>query len=340
MWMRNHHGRPVGEGDVAEIFAIAFANGSTYRNAISGFSSTGINPYNPNIFSDDDFAGSEVSDRPNPENIVQPSTSASSDTNASTLVMATSSAGSLQTDSNLQPSTSISVQSGSSLTASTSSSVDLGETEEVRLSFSSLISVPKSDRGIGKEQQGRKRKAAVAVLVTSSPFKKILQEKEVLRQEMLSAMQERKRKRQEELAENIKNNGEKGVRATSRPRGRKTKLDGTNNNRPTAIADEMVPLIKVNSAGLQKKNVKCAAKRKGKKAVKLNERQTVNVAQHENEKCECVVCRHIFGDLNDPLKDEEWVQCVSCLVGWQHVSCGETRGVFDEDQGFLCQDCV
>ena len=79
-------------------------------------------------------------------------------------------------------------------------------------------------------------------------------------------------------------------------------------------------LIEVNSVSLQKKNVNVAAKRRGKKAVKLNERQTdetVNVAQHENRKCECVVCPHIFGDLSDPLKHEEWVQCVSCSVGWQ-----------------------
>ena len=122
--------------------------------------------------------------------------------------------------------------------------------------------------------------------------------------------------RQEKIAEKIKKKGEKGAHATSRPRRRKTRLDGANKNR--AIADELVPLIEVNGVSLQKKNVKVAAKRRGKKAVKLNERQTyetVNVVQHENRKCECVVCQHIFGDLNDPLKHQEPSVCPAQLVG-------------------------
>ena len=94
-----------------------------------------------------------------------------------------SSAGPLRADSSMQPSTSGSSDPALSIIAA-STSVDIGQTEEkLQLSFPSRFSVPKSDQGTGRAQQGRKRKAAIAVLVTSPPVKKILQEKESLREQ-------------------------------------------------------------------------------------------------------------------------------------------------------------
>ena len=59
-WLRNHPGRIVSEGDIAELFAIAYGRAATTANACSGFQATGINPFNANLFSDEDFVASEV----------------------------------------------------------------------------------------------------------------------------------------------------------------------------------------------------------------------------------------------------------------------------------------
>jgi len=76
--------------------------------------------------------------------------------------------------------------------------------EKTELDFSNLILVPKNDRTSGASQSGRERKAALAVIFTSSPFKLQLQDVEVEKGKKLLAMQDRKRK-----AEEKKGNGKK-----------------------------------------------------------------------------------------------------------------------------------
>jgi hypothetical protein len=145
-WLRDHPGRAVSEANVAEIFALAYANAASNRNAVSAFSTTGIHPFNPDIFTDDDYAGADVSERPI----------------TSDPVASTSAAAAMMTSA-------VPDQTAPFVMTSTSAAPD----------FSNLISVPKSDRTSGASHSGRKRKAALAVLVTSSPFKQQLQDVEV-----------------------------------------------------------------------------------------------------------------------------------------------------------------
>ena len=63
-WLRSHPGRTVTIYEIPELVNEAQIMAITSRNIISGFKSTGIFPYNRNLFSDVDFAPSNLTDRP------------------------------------------------------------------------------------------------------------------------------------------------------------------------------------------------------------------------------------------------------------------------------------
>lgn len=80
-WMKNNPGKTMVIYNIPTLLKIALQNASSPRNITSAFQSTGIWPYNKNIFTDIDFMPSEVTDRPhtvtsesskaNPENCVE-----------------------------------------------------------------------------------------------------------------------------------------------------------------------------------------------------------------------------------------------------------------------------
>ncbi len=47
---------------MTEIFAAVYGKASCLRNAESAFRQTGIHPFNPSIFTDDDFLCADVTD--------------------------------------------------------------------------------------------------------------------------------------------------------------------------------------------------------------------------------------------------------------------------------------
>lgn len=59
-WLRSHPGEVVNLKHVAEIFGLAFAKAATMTTAINAFKSTGIFPFNPDVFIDSDFIASET----------------------------------------------------------------------------------------------------------------------------------------------------------------------------------------------------------------------------------------------------------------------------------------
>ncbi|CAB4068988.1 unnamed protein product, partial [Lepeophtheirus salmonis] len=63
-WGRDHNHQSATIYDMASLMGSAFISAATPRNIIRGFEAAGICPLNPNIFTDVDFALSEVSDRP------------------------------------------------------------------------------------------------------------------------------------------------------------------------------------------------------------------------------------------------------------------------------------
>lgn len=61
-WLKNHPGRTVSHFQVAELFKEAYNKAATIGNAVKGFSTTGIFPFNSNIFPEDMFAPADVTD--------------------------------------------------------------------------------------------------------------------------------------------------------------------------------------------------------------------------------------------------------------------------------------
>jgi len=66
-WMRNHPGKPMTIYDIPGLVSEALPKSVTPSNIMSGFRACGICPFNPDIFSEFDFAPSVPTDRPQPE---------------------------------------------------------------------------------------------------------------------------------------------------------------------------------------------------------------------------------------------------------------------------------
>lgn len=54
-WLWSHSNRIVRKLQIDSLFGEAYSRAATVQNAISGFSKTGIAPFNPNAFGDADF---------------------------------------------------------------------------------------------------------------------------------------------------------------------------------------------------------------------------------------------------------------------------------------------
>lgn len=63
-FMTNHPGFVILETNIASLFGEAYIKGANMHNAISGFKSCGIEPFDPNIFQKHDFAASATTDIP------------------------------------------------------------------------------------------------------------------------------------------------------------------------------------------------------------------------------------------------------------------------------------
>ena len=68
-WLVSHPGKTVSIYDIAEISGKAWAKVSMPVNIISGFSVSGISPFQPDRWKDEDFFLSQVTNRPNPETL-------------------------------------------------------------------------------------------------------------------------------------------------------------------------------------------------------------------------------------------------------------------------------
>ena len=66
-WQKRNPNMSITMFQVAAIFNEAYTSAATIKNAMSAFEACGIHPYNRDIFTDEDFAPAEVTDRPEPE---------------------------------------------------------------------------------------------------------------------------------------------------------------------------------------------------------------------------------------------------------------------------------
>ena len=63
-WMLRNPGKRVSDYDIVDIFRPAYLKATTPEKGIHGFEKTGIFPFNPDIFKEEDFAASLVTERP------------------------------------------------------------------------------------------------------------------------------------------------------------------------------------------------------------------------------------------------------------------------------------
>ncbi|XP_050499832.1 tigger transposable element-derived protein 4-like [Diabrotica virgifera virgifera] len=59
-YLTSHPGEKITPSEIAELFNLAFSRVATPEKAIKGFKETGIFPYNPDVFTDEDFAPAET----------------------------------------------------------------------------------------------------------------------------------------------------------------------------------------------------------------------------------------------------------------------------------------
>ncbi|XP_046662227.1 uncharacterized protein LOC124370172 [Homalodisca vitripennis] len=62
-FMVNNPGQTISDFKIGELLTIAYFKAATVGNAVSGFRSTGIEPYNPLVFDEHDFAASQTTDQ-------------------------------------------------------------------------------------------------------------------------------------------------------------------------------------------------------------------------------------------------------------------------------------
>jgi len=70
-WMLSHAGQRISQYDIAGLFGAAYLKTCTMEKAISGFRCTGLWPFNPDIFTEDDFLPSVVTDEPDPDTVAR-----------------------------------------------------------------------------------------------------------------------------------------------------------------------------------------------------------------------------------------------------------------------------
>ena len=59
-----HPGNRISNYEVAQLFGSAYIRTDTMKKSVRGFECTGLWPFNPKIFNDDDYASSLVTDDP------------------------------------------------------------------------------------------------------------------------------------------------------------------------------------------------------------------------------------------------------------------------------------
>jgi hypothetical protein len=62
--------------------------------------------------------------------------------------------------------------------------------------------------------------------------------------------------------------------------------------------------------------------------------------QRSSSADDCALCGHTYGDPHDPKKYEEWLLCKGKCSRYFHLSCAEAHGILDDDDTFMCADCL
>lgn len=358
-WMRQHPGRAVTSWQVAELFGSAYCKAASVGTAVSGFRASGLWPLDIGVFSDCDFAASAVTDVcsnsesgandqvgaevvvPTPLNTTDSQTIVDNGVNQVAAVpvgdaqfhAAGVSADVVSEPAPVDDSTIAQLPDTnaspdvSSDRPTTTQPVPSGRFYKTRWNKTHEAPnvVPSSDRTIHsvhvsdispapvmKESQScrRKRRADHAADVTSTPYKKALEntpsgKKAVAKKRLLVAEQE---------SNNLKQGKIKA--ASTAVKNGKTK------------SKDSVP-----------KSVHGSTTKKKKTSERRAQKQEQKMTDNSGDIWICHDCNVEYGDKDDTRLTEDWITCETCAKCF-HMSCAENSGVVDDDESFVCKDCL
>jgi len=325
-WMKSNVGKRITDEFVAELFADAYGKIATVDKCVCGFRAGGIWPLNSAVLNDEDFAAADhlvhgqstVSDTQQSnmtspvaaeENNVVVSSSETIVESTSTAITTTSLLSAVDTTSTTEVTSGeaaaeIDVQSAGSLTENEVIPVQT----EVPLT---PVAVPSCSHH---------RISLTDISPVPQPLQKEGKRKSTQRRseiltaspmkEMLQQKKEKQDKKKEKEMKQIEKI--KQLKKIEREESRKAKRK-----------------LDVSTHGPSRKTSKPSAKNK-KSVMKLTDSSDVWI---------CATCAVHYGDKADPKHTEDWVSCSGCSKKF-HVSCGENCGVFDDDDSFICKDCI
>lgn len=316
-WLKSNLGKRITDEYVAELFGDAYGKIATVDKCISGFRAAGIWPLNSGVFSDEEFSAADhllhghstESQTEEPSTSArgtttpaEPVTSAGVDIDCTAVAALSCSDGGVSAESE----TPSQLDSTTPVEPVTSAQVDIPCTP-IAVSSCSPTRVSVNDISpvpIPLQKEGkRKSKQKRSEVLTASPMKQMLQEKK--------AKQEKKKEKETKQTERMKEL-KKQDREDSRKR--KRQLDAT-------TTQAQVPVRKTS---------------RPKQPPKKKKKSTA-----ESGDWICSSCDVHYGDTNDPKRTEEWVYCSGAgCPGKYHLSCGENSGVFDDDDSFVCKNCI
>ena len=167
-WMVNHPGRRITEFEITKLFRAAYERAATMQNSVSGFQSTGIVPFNPNIFGDSDFAPASVTEIEVEINKIQEKdkfTNVSINNNVELADSLPQISSSVATTSTSNIDSNSTVDDCNELACPDASKQNDGD-QKVFHSFSDISPLPTA------KLTHRKRRAKQAAHITGSPFRK------------------------------------------------------------------------------------------------------------------------------------------------------------------------
>ena len=193
-FMVSNSGRAITETKVGHLFEKAYSKAATVGNATKGLKACGIEPFNDNIFSEEDFAASKVSERPIEEvkDEVQAGPSSSQPSPSSSQPGSSSSQ---PGPSSSQPGPSSSQPGPSSSQPGSSSSQPEPRIDAMGEVENGVLVLPVATRVATK----RKRATLLSMVITSTPVKQHLERKENEK----NVKEEKKAKRETKVKESL-----------------------------------------------------------------------------------------------------------------------------------------
>ena len=346
-WMVSHPGRRISTYDQAELFCEAYLKAASMRNAISGFASCGLWPFNPDIFQDMHFAPSMITDEPNPA-VPQSTQLSVAEANTSraegSMTPQSGQPSAIAADQPMTPQAQDpTMQQSSQPSGSGGDQCETSRAEGSMTPQSGQPSAIEADQPMTPQAQdptmqqsshsrlprnviadisplpkaeksrARKRRVESAELLTGSPYKTMLLNKmcKTTKPDKTPKMQTKSKTKLEPKKK------KKLTCRQDKPRGRRPKQQGSTkvDKKKSANSSHMLKSPKNGAAAREKKNsadVKSPSK--------------------------CNGCGIFENSTQDLQMNRGWIACESCGL-WFHDSCGEEYGVFDDDY-FYCISCV